>query len=159
MTTLHPVPDAKGVKSLLGMLFDGMEVKPGAKLDATAAGGAYIAVFVADDGKPVALCACDMALAAYASAALSMLPAGVAKDAVKSKELTDVMQANLREIMNIASRLLLTDASPHLKLAQVYTAKALPADAAAIVGGAKGRIDFEVGIAKYGNGILSVMTL
>lgn len=157
MATLYPLPDGTMVKTLFGMLFDGLAVKAGPKLDPAAT--AYFSVFVADDGAPVALCACDMPFAANASAALSMLPPGIAKEAVKSKELTDMMLANLGEIFNIATRLLLTDTSPHLKLAHVVPAKPLPADAAGIVAGAKGRVEFEVEFAKYGKGLLSVMSL
>jgi hypothetical protein len=159
MATLYPLPDGTRVKTMLGMLFDGLDVKPGQKLDTTPAGGAYFAVFIADDGKPVALCGCDTQFAAYASGALSMLPPGIAQEAAKTKQLTEVMLANLHEIMNICTRLLLTDASPHLKLAQIHPAKSLPADAAAVVGGAKGRVDFDIGVAKYGRGTLSVMSL
>lgn len=157
MSTLYPLPDGARVKALFGMLFDGLEVKPGAATDA--ASNAYVAVFVADDGKPVALCACDIAFAANSSAALSMLPPAIAKEAAKTKQLTDVMVANLGEIMNIGTRLLLTDTSPHLKLERVYPSAGVPAAAAAICGAAQGRVDFDVGLAKYGGGHLTLMSL
>jgi len=159
MATLYPLPDVARVKNMLGMMFDGLDVKIGGKLDTAPTSSCYVAVFVGDDGKPGALCACDIALAANISAALSMLPPAVAKDAAKSKQLTDVMLANLREVMNICSRLLITEGSPHLKLDQVYEAKAVPAPAMAIVGAAKGRVDFEIGVAKYGPGVMSVLSL
>jgi hypothetical protein len=157
VATRYPLPDATRLKTLFGVLFDGLEVKPGAKLDPAAT--AYAAVFVADDGSPVALAACDIQFAANSSAALSMLPPGAAKDAAKSKELTDMMLANLGEIMNIGTRLLITDTSPHLKLDRVYAANALPPPAAAVAAGAQGCVDFDVAIAKYGNGLLSIMCL
>lgn len=159
MATLYPLPDVARVKSMLGMLFDGLEVKQGGKLDTAPTANAYFAVFVGDDGKPGALCACDLPLAANIASALSMLPPAAAKDAAKSKQLTDVMLANLREVMNICSRLLIVDGSPHLKLDQVYEAKAVPAPAMAIVSGAKGRVDFEIGVAKYGPGVMSVLSI
>ncbi len=157
MSTLYPLPDVMRVKTMFGILFDGLEVKPGPKLDAAAT--AYAAVFIADDGKPVALCACDLPFAANGGAALSMLPPGIAKDSIKTKELTDVMLANLAEIMNIGTRLLITDTSPHLKLDKVYPVAALPPAAKDILGGAKGRVDFALTMAKYGNGQIALLSL
>jgi hypothetical protein len=110
---------------LLGLLFDGLDVKPGGKFDQTPAGGAWFGVFVADSGAPVSLCGADASLAASFGAAFSMLPVGVAKDAAKSHELTDVMVDNMREIMNICTRLVMDATSPHLKLEQIYSVKSL----------------------------------
>ena len=155
----HPVPDAAQVKELLGMLFDGLSVKAGAKLDASPKSNCYFGVYVSDAGAPVALCGCDIAFAANSGAALSMLPPNVAKEATKDKELTPVMLANLHEVMNICTRLMLRDDSPHLKLRELCAIAALPPPAAAILGAPKGRADFEIAITKYGTGALSVMCL
>jgi hypothetical protein len=67
--------------------------------------------------------------------------------------------ANLREAKNICTRLVLRDGSPHLRLRELCQFAALPAPAAAIIAGAKGRVDFEVAISKYGPGAIAVMTL
>jgi hypothetical protein len=158
-TSRHPLPDVALVRDLFGMLFDGLTVKAGGKLDVSPQSHAYVGVYIADDGSPSALCACDLALAANSGAALSMLPPNVAKDAVKSKELTDVMLANLGEVMNICTRLMIQDNTPHLRLQQVCKANALPAPAAAIIGAARGRVDFEIGLGKYGAGVLAVMCM
>ncbi len=159
MSATYPLPDVPLVRDLLGMLFDGLSVKAGPKLDVSPKAGGYFAVYVADDGSPAALCGCDMAFAANSGAALSMLPPAVAKEATKDKELTPVMLANLHEVMNICTRLMLRDDSPHLKLRELCRVAALPAPAAAILGSARGRVDFEIGIAKYGPGVLSVLCL
>jgi hypothetical protein len=147
------------VKDLLGMLFDGLSVKLGAKLDVSQKASTYFGVYVSDDGTPAALCGCDMAFAANSGAALSMLPPNVAKEAAKDKELTPVMLANLHEVMNICTRLMLHDDSAHLKLRELCVQSALPPPAAAIIGSARSRIDFEISIGKYGPGVLSVMCL
>lgn len=152
----HPLPDAPQVKELLGMLFDGLSVKAGAKLDASPKSNCYFGVYVSDSDDVVSLCGCDMAFAANSGAALSMLPPNVAKDAAKDKELTPVMLANLHEVMNICTRLMLRDDTPHIRLRQLCALTALPPAAAAILGAPKGRVDFEVAIAKYGSGVLSV---
>jgi len=158
MATAYPMPDAAKVKTMLGLLFDGLEVKPGKKFDIVPPSGAWVGLYVSDDGAPVAACVADVALAANSSAALSMLPPGVAKDAAKSKELTDVMVGNLREIMNICTRLLMTDGSAHLRLEELYPAKALPPQAAKVLGAVAARVDFELTVPKYGAGTMAVVS-
>ncbi len=158
MATRYPLPDLAKVKLMLGLLYDGLEVRPGKKFDIVPASGSWIGLYVADDGAPVAACVADVALAANASAALSMLPPAVAKDAAKTKELTDVMVQNLREIMNICTRLVMDDSSAHLRLDSVYPAKSLPAGATQLLGALKGRIDFELNVPKYGPGTLAVLS-
>jgi hypothetical protein len=158
MASAFPLPDVLKIKQVLGMLFDGLEVKPGGTFDWAPAGGAWIGVFIADDGAPVALCAMDVNLAASFGAALSMLPPGAAKDAAKSKDLTSVMIDNLREIMNISTRLLMNDTSPHLKLEQLYPMKSLPATAATLLGAPHPRTQFQMQLGKYGGGVLSLVT-
>jgi hypothetical protein len=155
----YPIPSAAQVKDLLGMLFDGLTVKPASKLDVSAASTSYVGVYISDGGDPVALCACNLDFAAGAGAALSILPPNAAKDAVKAKALPTAMQDNLRELMNICTRLVIKDGSPHVRLQDIYSAKSLPAPAAAIAGSATGRADFEVALGRYGSGVLSLMAV
>jgi hypothetical protein len=158
MATAYPLPDGAKIMQILGMLFDGLEVKPGGTFDQTPAGGAWFGVFIADSGAPVALCGADVNLAASFGAALSMLPVALVKEAAKSRELSTVMIENVREIMNICSRLVLDSTSLHLKLDQVYPAKSLPAAAAAILGAPQGRREFQVQLPKYGGGVLTLVS-
>ncbi len=155
----YPLPDAAHVKDLLGMLFDGLTVKPGAKLDLSPKALSYVGRYAADDGQIAAFCGCDLAFATSSGAALSMLPPTAAKEAAKERQLTPVMLANLHEVMNICTRLILRDDSPHLKLLDICAIGALPATAAAALGTATRRIDFELGIAKYGAGVLAVLCI
>lgn len=159
MATTCPMPDANKVRSMLGLLFDGLDVKPGKKTDLSPASGAWVALYIGDDGKPLALCAADALLAASAGAALSMLPPAAVKDAVKTKDLTDVMVGNLTEIMNICSRLLMTDTSPHLRLEKLYPAKSLPPSVTGVMTGVQGRADFELNVPRYGPGTLSLLSI
>jgi hypothetical protein len=143
---------------MLGILFDGLDVKPGGSFDQTATGGAWFGVFVTDGGVPVALCGADANLAASFGGALSMLPVGAARDAAKSRELSGVMLENLREIMNICTRLVMDATSPHLRLEQLYSVKALPSPAAALLGAPQGRREFQVQLPKYGGGVLTLLS-
>lgn len=158
MATASPLPDGPKIMQLLGLLFDGLDVKPGGTFDQSATGGAWFGVFVADSGEPVALCGADANLAATWGAAFSMLPVAAAKDAAKARELTGVMIENLREIMNICTRLVMDATSLHLKLDQLYPAKSLPAAAAALLGAAQGRREFQIQLPKYGGGVLAFRT-
>jgi hypothetical protein len=158
MATAYPLPDASKIVQFLGLLFDGLDVKPGGTFDQTPAGGAWFGVFVADSGEPVALCIADVNLAASFGAAFSMLPAAMAKEVAKTRQLTDVMIDNVREIMNICTRLMMDANSPHLKLEQIYPAKSLPAPAAALLGAPPGRREFQLQLPKYGGGVLSLVT-
>jgi hypothetical protein len=159
MATAYPLPDGPKIVDLLGLLFDGLDVKPGGTFDQTPAGGAWFGVFVADSGTPVALCGADANLAATFGAAFSLLPVGVAKEAAKARELTQVMIDNMREIMNICSRLVMDATSPHLKLDQIYPAKTLPATATALLGAPSGRREFQVQLPKYGGGVLTFLSV
>jgi len=159
MATAYPLPDGAKIVQMLGLLFDGLEVKAGGIFDQTPAGGAWFGVFLADNGNPVALCGADANLAATLGAAFSLLPVGAAKDAAKERELTSVMIDNMREIMNICSRLLMDATSPHLKLDQIYPGKSLPARAAALLGAPNGRKEFQIQLPKYGGGVLTFMSV
>ena len=159
MATAYPLPDAPKITEMLGLLFDGLDVKVGGTFDQSPAGGAWFGVFVADSGNPVALCGADANLAATFGAAFSMLPVGVAKEAAKARELTQVMIDNMREIMNICSRLVMDATSPHLKLDQIYPAKTLPATATALLGAPGGRREFQVQLPKYGGGVLTFLSV
>ena len=159
MTTVYPLPDAPKVQNILGMLFDGLDVKAGGAFDQTSEGGAWFGVFVNDDGTPVALCGADASLAAGLSAALSMLPPWAAKEAAHSRELSGTMCENLREVMNICTRLVLDSSSPHLKLEQLCPIKSLSAAAAAILGNAPARHEFLLQLPRYGGGVLSVLSI
>lgn len=69
-----------------------------------------------------------------------------------------MMLGNLREIMNICSRLFMYNSSPHLRLENVYTSRdALPEPVRAMVDTSKGRGDFKVKIPGYGGGSLSFL--
>jgi hypothetical protein len=158
MTTVYSLPDASKIAKLLGMMFDGLDVKPGGVFDQTPAGGAWFGVFVSDGGEPVALCGADVNLAACFGAALSLLPVAAAKESAKSHVLSSAMCENLHEIMNICTRLVLDGTRPHLKLEQIYPTKSLPAAATALLAAPQGRREFQVQMPKYGGGVLTILS-
>jgi hypothetical protein len=152
------MPDANKVRAMLGILFDGLDVRRGKRFEVEPASHCWVGVYVADDGAPVAACIADRALAANASAALSMLPPAVARDAAILGSLSDGMVENLHEVLNICSRLLMNEGCQHLKLKNVYPAEALPKAVARLFAAQKGRVDFELDFPKYGPGTLAVVS-
>lgn len=159
MSNIHPIPKKDEVRLMLAMLFGGGLAVENGKPVVTAKGGkSVVAVYVNDEKMPVTACACDHPFAAFAGAALSRIPAGVAKDAVKSGEFSEMMLGNLYEIMNICSRLFMDNSSPHLKLDAVYaTPDKMPDNALAMVAAATGRLDLAISIPGYGSGSLSFL--
>lgn len=158
MTTAYPMPDASKVRSMLGLVFEGLQVRAGRGFEVLPASGCWVGLYIADSGAPVAACIADAALAAHASSALSMLPLSIARSAAESKELNELMVENLREVLNICTRLLMSEESAHLRLDDVYPADALPQKVTTLLGAHKGRIDFELTVPKYGPGNLAVVS-
>ena len=156
--TAYPMPDASRVHATLGVLFEGLGVRAASRRRGPPAQGSWIGLYAADSGAPVAACLADPAFAAHASAALSMLPPALARAAADTGELTDLMVGNLREVLHICARLLACEESPHLRLAELYRAGALPAAVSALLGGSARRIDFELTVPKYGPGTLAVVS-
>jgi len=160
MATIHPVPKDSEVKQMLGMLYgDGISIAQGEPVASNAGSKNMVAVYINDAGAPVTACCCDIPFAAYSGAALSMIPRGGAEDAAKSGDLSEMMRGNLHEIMNICSRLFITDETPHLKLDALYdNADALPESARAMIDTAAGRTDLRISIPGYGEGNISFLS-
>ena len=160
MSTIHPYPNDAQLQEMLGMLFgNDLKINPGDPVATDADSKSIVAVFVSADGSPATACFCDLPFAAYCGAALSMIPKGGAEDAANSGELTEMMRGNLNEIMNICSRLFISNDTPHVKLETLYDrAGELPDNARAMVDATTGRSDFKVLIPGYGEGHISFLS-
>lgn len=155
----YTVPSASDTEETLSMLFgDDTFVKQGKALEVNGGNGNYIAVYIDDEGSPVAISMCDISFAAFAGSSLSMIPAGGARDAVKSKDLSEDMLNNLNEVMNIISSLFMNKDTPHLRLETIYpNAGELPENALAMASAPVGQANYEVEIPRYGRGLLSLL--
>ncbi len=112
------VPTSDSTTEMLGMIFgEDTEIFDGSPVDPSIG---YLATFVDDEGKLVAVSACDTEFGAYAGSALSLIPKAGAQDAIKDGSLSKPMMDNLYEVMNICTRLLMNEKTPHLKLAGVH---------------------------------------
>jgi len=143
------VPTADSIEKILEAIYGpGLTVTPNDDANLI---DRHAATYVSEDQTLVAICACDAAFVAYSGAALTMVPADAANDMVNSHDFTDVVLSNFHEVMNICSRLLMSDDSPHLRLDETLA----PASAAQAISTAESLANlasFSIEIPQYGNG-------
>ena len=117
-----------------------------------------VAEYVTDDGSVGALCVVDAPLAARCGAALSMVPATVADEAVRKAELPEHLLENWREVANIFCQLLNGPKTPHLRLQAIHQLPGdVPEPVGALLHAPEFRRDFELQIEDYGSGRFSVL--
>lgn len=157
MSTSYNLPNDRETLGVLSMLY-GDDIKVAMDDDSLAIENSKLyGLYVDSEGKPVGACLCDTQFAAYAGAALSMLPPGGAEDAADSGEISATMKENVYEVMNICSRLLMGDDTPHLKLENMYNdVTELSEDAVEMIKAAEGSSHFDIDIPNYGKGRLSL---
>jgi hypothetical protein len=146
----YVLPEASQLRRHLEMLFgDGVAVHPATGMSADAP---FWGVYRNKDEQPVGVCLADAAFAAYAGAALSMMLPGDAHEAARNGALPDTMQANLYELMNIMSGLLMNDRTPHLRMREMSTAATADPAAKAIAAKPSSQVTYAVDIPRYGSG-------
>ena len=117
-----------------------------------------VAVYEADDGSPVSICVCDVALASYAGAALAMIPVGVAKESLAAGQCEASLLENFAEILNICTQWF-QGHSQHVSPPKLYSSRPeIPAHVAAVLSAPKSRVDAEIAIPGYGSGQLSIVS-
>lgn len=152
MSAAYLTPDCKSVFSLLEMLY-GNEIEITENTTSQEKEG-YLATFLSDDDELVALCSCDTAFVGYSGAALSMVPPDTVNNMIGDNDLSEAIQDNFYEVMNICSKLFMSDDSAHLRLDKTITPDKTQetldefADSPTVA-------SFNVNIPKYGVGLLS----
>ncbi|WP_129339367.1 hypothetical protein [Cellulomonas endophytica] len=162
MSDANPLPNAKEVRDLLESLV-GRDVEVatgGLKVDPDAPGGALAGVYVDQRLSAQALVLVDGALAAFLGAAIGLVPARTAQEAVADHELPDDLAENAGEVLNVMASLFNHDDTPHLKLDGTFgPADRLPNDLAGFALAFVRRLDLDVTVSGYGPGRLSVVVL
>lgn len=125
------------------------------------AGGEVIAEFEqASDGSLIACAVCDLACAVRLGAALTLIPAGAVADAMKASLVDPGIVENLREVMNVMSRLFEGENSARVRLGAVYwPGETVPAMLAARIAKASHRVAVGLEIAGYGKGSLTLLSV
>ncbi len=121
---------------------------------------ASVAVYVDDSLRISALIACDLPLSSYMGAAIGLVPPGGAQAAVDDGRLTDVLEENLYEVLNIAASMFNVEGADHLRLHALHPAGP-PLDPQLRISTLTlgRREDLRVDIAGYGAGALSIVLL
>lgn len=153
------LPHPKDVREMFaGLLGRDVEVAPGTPVVPTETARVAVGVYVADNLELTAVVAADLPLAAFAGAALGLIPKGAAEDAVAENSLPASIWENFAELLNIGASLLNHDGAPHVRLYGLHHPDELPTpDVAQLLRGLGHRLDLVVKISGYGAGALSVV--
>ncbi len=114
-----------------------------------------VAVYRDDEGRIHAACACDLPFAAYASAALTMIPVGTAEDTIRTGELTEDERDNLYELMNICVGFFNRGDVPRIRLTELCDHDSVPEEVVPVYDGLQ-KVDVVAAIDGYGSGRLSL---
>jgi hypothetical protein len=118
------------------------------------------ALYVADGIKLSAVLGLDLKLAAFAGAALGLLPVGGAQDCIEDKKLSPMLAENVSELCNVFTGLLNRDGAAHVRLYQLYMpGETIPGDAGGQLVALGNRMDLNVEVSRYGSGRLSLALL
>lgn len=119
-----------------------------------------VATYVDDAHRLTTVVVMDQALAAYAGAALALLPRGAAEDAVESQLLPPNLFDNSAEILNVLAAPIGEASGVHQRLLETYApSDPVPPQVQAHGATLGSREDVEVDISGYGRGGLSVVVL
>lgn len=102
---------------------------------------------------------CDLPAAAYLGAAIGLRPVGSVKEVLASRVLPESLQADVREVLNVLSRLFNDCGTRHVRLSKTTFPPAPPlADALRLDAPAAVRRDYLLQIQGYGAGKLSLIS-
>lgn len=153
------LPAPKEIRDLLAELLGRqVEITTAAPLAPGPKSPATFAVYVDDYLRVSALLVLDVALSAYAGAAIGLVPRNVADNSIKWSVLPPLLEENLREVLNVTVGLFHVGDADHLRLHVVHPAGgAVPQDVLARALTLGQRTDVTVDVAGYGRGALSVV--
>ena len=118
----------------------------------------WAAAYATADGMITAVCVCDLAFAAFAGAALSMIPVSTAKDGIRTQNLEPAIVDNLHEVFNIFGQLFRGRLMDSVTLREVHPLAELSPPAQAVLSKPARQVDLEFSIDGYGDGKLSLFT-
>lgn len=118
----------------------------------------YGGTFHGGDRTVIAMCAADIAFAAYSGAALSLIPGESAQERVKAGVLDELLEENFAEVLNVLTRIYVVPETARVALLEpIFPPRAMPQTleledvSATIV-----RADYQVDISAYGKGHLAL---
>jgi hypothetical protein len=157
----HPIPSASGVRAILAdLLGREVSVTPGSPLALERDTPAIVADYESDEGPLGVVVLSDLQLSNSLGAALTMVPPSAVAEAVKKWQIDDANVENLREVVNIMTRLFNCDDTPHLRFRTVHRLPGddLPEETRAVVDEPRARRDLDVFVEEYGTGKLAILS-
>jgi hypothetical protein len=155
-----PVPTNKAVKDLFdGLLGRDVTVANGKAVDPAAGLGPSTAVYVDDKNELSAVVLMDFPLTAYVGASLGLIPAGGAEAAIEDREISETLNENAYEMLNVLAGILNECSDIHQRLYRVHRpGEVVPADVAPWQIAPGPRTDLKLDIKGYGGGGLSIVS-
>ena len=156
--TTTALPAALAIRNLIGdLLGRDVTVNPADPLVSADLPRTVTAVYVDGSIRMSAIIGLDLSLAAYAGAALGLMPPGGAEDCIEDGVLSPIIAENVSELFNVMTSLLNRAGSRHLKLYKVILPpETAPTDAQSLLLAWGNRLDLEVEVARYGKGRFSL---
>jgi len=161
VSTTTPLPAPLPVRALLEDLFGrDVDVRPGEPISPDDDRTTALAVYVDDSLQLQLVAVADIAFAAYAGAAIGLVPVPAAQAAIGAGSLPSNIAENLYEVLNICASLLNADGAPHVRLHTVHYPGSTPPPQPLSVACTLGRrLDLVVTVAGYGAGRFSLVGL
>lgn len=156
-----PLPAPYEVRRLLeDLLGREVDVAPGPPWSPGRPDEGTLALFVDDDLVPRTVAVLDRRLSVWVAASIGLVAARTARRAVADGELTDDLQENLHEVLNVLAAVLNRDDAPHVRLCTVHHLGGDAPPEVLALGGVLGRrLDLVVHISGYGGGRLGLVAV
>lgn len=157
---IQALPETEDIRELMhGLLGRDVTVSRVApeKVDPTAK--IVVGLYEREDAKVGAVVAADLSIAAYAGAALALIPVGMANEGIGDGVLEDMLAENFQEVLNVGVRWFTAKGNPRLRLAEMYVPGGTrpPDDVAVVMATPAERLDVECEVAGYGKGRMRLM--
>jgi len=121
-------------------------------------GEGVVAVYVGDDGATEVLVHFDLPAAGSTAAALTSLPAHVARDASRAGHLSPVLMDNLLEVANVLTKLMRGMSTARLRIQGIYPLPGVvPPGVAAALETPPHSVGFEIFVSDYPDGGMTVI--
>ena len=131
-------------------------VRPGPVIDAKSS-LVVCATYDRDGGELACVLMCELPVAAGLSAALTLMPPGVAKDAVRSGGLDRAMMDNFSEVANICAQLVQVTSYPRSTMSGTFqSGMGIPEEIMSFLESAELRGDYMVDMMPYAQGSMAM---
>ena len=113
--------------------------------------------YVNGEGNTTGLIVMDIPCACYSAAALSMMPADIAEENIKSGDLEETLRDNLYEVLNVGVGFFSDGTTPDMRLKDMFVGiSEVPDDVKSVIDNKYTNLHIELDIPGYGSGSSSM---